>query len=808
MTVASETRKSPTYVGNGVAASFAFNFKIFEKADLRVVSTVIATAVDSDLVLDSDYSVTLNPDQNANPGGSITYPLIGSLMDALHSLVIVSDVDALQETDIANLGGFYPEVIEDALDREMIVIQQLQEQADRALTFPVTESAGASLPSVVQRAEKVLAFDINGDPVAVGAVDNTLLALQLASTGGSALVGFIQAGVGAGGETVETKLRQIVNAKDWKNANNSQVAFNGVQDDSTGLEACSLALFNAGGGIMYMPPGTAMLGTLSADPAGQSSYILPRNGVSFIGAGRGVTVLKIKAGENARFPAANAPNVIATGQAGPLTNARFADFTVDWNGANNLLTAPMTARNNAAILTIKGAQNLTIERVNVKEVPGNQCILISNSAMATVPGGNIVVRDVECRDCGSGLAGNYNIDHSSIYIMGNDSLVENCVGVATQTVAGAFYELHGSRVHGRGNKSNFYERGFWMAADFNDCSELSVDGDMHTNVNAAFAAVTTGAFAINNVKVSNSTFRQKAGAAYGVVAYFVNGGPIASCDNFEITRCRFYGISAANLRFFQLDKIQNFSFDDNYVKNFDDATNGLGIAGFNLDLGGGFMAYRISICRNKFELVRIPVSLQPAVLALKNLTIQGNEFSTAGAGTAVIVNVTGGQGDISDNKLLGGFTAVASLVGTDDIWGTDVVKNWVPTLTFVTPGDLAVTYATRAGRMRKVGNKITATFNIMTSAFTHTTAVGNLRVTGLTKASENVAAAFHIGAMYYGGITDAARPQVVARVAPNVSFLDFLGSGSAAGPNVVSVGQVPTGGTVNLVGEVEYSAAA
>ena len=56
---------------------------------------------------------------------------------------------------------------------------------------------------------------------------------------------------------------------------------------------------------------------------------------------------------------------------------------------------------------------------------------------------------------------------------------------------------------------------------------------------------------------------------------------------------------------------------------------------------------------------------------------------------------------------------------------------WTPTLTFDVAGDLSVTYALQTGTYTKKGREVTAHCTIGTSAFTHTTASGSLRVSGL-----------------------------------------------------------------------------
>lgn len=144
MTVSVGTYRSGPYTGNGVATSFAFDFKVFAKADVRVILTEIADAADEDLVLDSDYSITLNPDQDSDPGGTITYPLAGDPMESTHRLTAASNLTIRQPLDITNLGGFYPQTQEDAFDRAVILIGQLDLQMQGAMRLPLSAPSGTS----------------------------------------------------------------------------------------------------------------------------------------------------------------------------------------------------------------------------------------------------------------------------------------------------------------------------------------------------------------------------------------------------------------------------------------------------------------------------------------------------------------------------------------------------------------------------------------------------------------------------------------------------------------------------------------
>lgn len=116
------------------------------------------------LTLATQYTVSLNADQNANPGGTIT------LLTALavgSTLVITSSLSFLQAADLTNQGGFYPRVITDALDRLTIFAQQLGGKISAALRAPISDGAvDLTLPNALSRGLKVLAFNSAGQPIA------------------------------------------------------------------------------------------------------------------------------------------------------------------------------------------------------------------------------------------------------------------------------------------------------------------------------------------------------------------------------------------------------------------------------------------------------------------------------------------------------------------------------------------------------------------------------------------------------------------------------------------------------------------
>jgi hypothetical protein len=185
MSISSTARKAGPYSGNGIAVAFPFAFKVFSSADVLVVKTT-PEAVESTLVMATDYTVSLNADQDSNPGGTVTAvsaPASGTL------LTITSAVENLQPVSLSNNGGFYPKVINDALDRLTILVQQVAEKAGRALTLPISGGGSGALPG--PSAGSFIGWDSLGQNLVnyvgiAGAAVSTFMATVVSSANASA----------------------------------------------------------------------------------------------------------------------------------------------------------------------------------------------------------------------------------------------------------------------------------------------------------------------------------------------------------------------------------------------------------------------------------------------------------------------------------------------------------------------------------------------------------------------------------------------------------------------------------------------
>jgi hypothetical protein len=138
---------------------------------------------------------------------------------------------------------------------------------------------------------------------------------------------------------------------------------------------------------------------------------------------------------------------------------------------------------------------------------------------------------------------------------------------------------------------------------------------------------------------------------------------------------------------------------------------------------------------------------------------------------------------------------------------TPLYGNWTPVLTFETPGDLSVTYTVQLGRFIKIGKLVILTGQISTSAFTHTTASGDARITGLPFTSANVANLVHTGTFLYEGITKAGFMAFYPEITSNVAYIEFRAVGTGVSLGAIQAGDLPSGGSVTFRFEIVYMAA-
>lgn len=314
MTISSELRKAGPFTGNGVTTAFPFSFKVFAASDVAV-TRADPLGAETALVLNSDFTVALNPDQDAAPGGTVT---LAAPLATGHRLAVTSAVPNLQPTDITNNGGFYPRVIEDALDRHVAQVQQIDEKVARALKVAITSPLGdQALPSPV--AGMLVGWNESSDGLKNYApIGGTLLGQQLAAADGSSLVGFRQAGTGAVVRTAQDKMREWVSVKDFG------AVGDGVADDTIAIQAA----LNVSRSLL-VPAGTYLCGPLS----------IPGNSTIWFDAAAHI-MARVGFGVNESLITISAVSDVTIHGNGAVLQMRKADYTSgEWRHCVNIVGA-------------------------------------------------------------------------------------------------------------------------------------------------------------------------------------------------------------------------------------------------------------------------------------------------------------------------------------------------------------------------------------------------------------------------------------------------------------------------------------
>lgn len=239
MTVSSTVNQT-SYAGNGVTTGFAVPFYFLENAHLRVTLIDNATSVGIVQTLNVNYTVTGAGNQ---AGGTLTMtvaPPNGK------TLLIVRVVPATQDTDYVSNDPFPAETHERALDKLTMICQQTTTEVGKALRVQDYDPDPARLPGAAQRANLLLSFNSNGDPVVVAPVSGsaTDLAINLAKQSpagqeGTNIVGHIN-------RTLYARLLEDASLLDFCTPAQiiSAIAGDFAQDCTSALLAAATALNN------------------------------------------------------------------------------------------------------------------------------------------------------------------------------------------------------------------------------------------------------------------------------------------------------------------------------------------------------------------------------------------------------------------------------------------------------------------------------------------------------------------------------------------------------------------------------------
>lgn len=163
-----------SFTGNGVATIFPYTFEIPLAADVAVYLTNLTTGVRTDLT-PTQYSIS---GLGSPAGGNVTYNPAAGPLPAGYRITIERVIALLQTSVIPDQGALFASTVEDALDREVMMMQAIAALQSRTVRAPMSDNPLSDLPNATLRALKTLGFDANGD-VLVGSVSTAAIAAAI-----------------------------------------------------------------------------------------------------------------------------------------------------------------------------------------------------------------------------------------------------------------------------------------------------------------------------------------------------------------------------------------------------------------------------------------------------------------------------------------------------------------------------------------------------------------------------------------------------------------------------------------------------
>lgn len=152
------------FTGNGSTTAFAFSFPLpgTDTSQIVVILRTIADGSETTLVETTDYTVSAT-NNDFSSGGTVT--TVATYTSA-STITIKRDVPDTQSTALSDTGTLRLKNIETALDKLTMLDIQRQEELNRCLKFPQTDSTSltSEISDSVSRASSILGFTSTGVP--------------------------------------------------------------------------------------------------------------------------------------------------------------------------------------------------------------------------------------------------------------------------------------------------------------------------------------------------------------------------------------------------------------------------------------------------------------------------------------------------------------------------------------------------------------------------------------------------------------------------------------------------------------------
>ena len=159
MTVSAQPFKLGPTTGDGLTSVYNYPYRVDADADLVVVTTVIATGVETTLTQGVDYSLSGSGPPYLS-GVNIT--LTAGNLPATKTITRYRKTPLAQEVDLGAQEDMPEESVELGMDKPVLMLQELSGKLDLALRLPISTSASVSTTLPAPVASKALVWAADG----------------------------------------------------------------------------------------------------------------------------------------------------------------------------------------------------------------------------------------------------------------------------------------------------------------------------------------------------------------------------------------------------------------------------------------------------------------------------------------------------------------------------------------------------------------------------------------------------------------------------------------------------------------------
>lgn len=147
MTISEDDDLRVQQTGNGSATTISYPKPVNSDEELIVYELDTDTDIVTTLVLDTDYTVTGSPSGGPYPDG-VTITLLGGAPAATITHTVIRDTTRSQESAFDTASAFPANVMEQALDKIVMIAQENTDSLNRTLKFPasITTAFSDELP--------------------------------------------------------------------------------------------------------------------------------------------------------------------------------------------------------------------------------------------------------------------------------------------------------------------------------------------------------------------------------------------------------------------------------------------------------------------------------------------------------------------------------------------------------------------------------------------------------------------------------------------------------------------------------------